>query len=89
MLDSGEGEGGRGFRRRQPPRRSTRDCPGSEQRPDDTEGHGIKFRQDPDAADEDQIGDDTEGHGYRWGQDTEAVDETQAADDTEGHGWRL
>ena len=59
---------------------------GSEQRPDDVEGHGIKFRQDPDATDEDQAGDDTEGHAYRrTTQDTEATADDQVGDDTEGH----
>jgi hypothetical protein len=50
--------------------------------PDDTEGHIIRFKQDPEA------GDDTEGHAYKWGQDTEAVSEDQAGDDTQGHGVR-
>ena len=45
---------------------------GTEQRPDDVEGHGLRFP------------DDAEGHAYKLMQDTEAVDEDQAGDDTEG-----
>jgi hypothetical protein len=39
---------------------------GTEQRPDDTEGHGFRWSQDTEAVDETQAGDDTEGHGLRW-----------------------
>jgi hypothetical protein len=35
---------------------------GTEQRPDDTEGHGRRGNQDTEAVDEDQTIDDTEGH---------------------------
>jgi len=38
---------------------------GSEQRPDDAEGHGWKLGQDTEATDEDQAADDSEGHGFR------------------------
>jgi hypothetical protein len=58
---------------------------GSEQRPDDVEGHMPFRRQDTEATDEDQVGDDTQGHMPWRRQDTEATDEDQVAGDTEGH----
>jgi hypothetical protein len=58
---------------------------GTEQRPDDTEGHGYRRpTQDTEAVDDTLAAEDTEGH-RRYYQDTEAVDEDQAGDDTEGH----
>jgi hypothetical protein len=58
---------------------------GSEQRPDDVEGHSFRVKQDTEADDDrgHRVPDDTEGHGYRLKQDPEAVD------DTEGHSFRV
>ena len=74
----------------------------TEQRPDeDVEGHGFRWGQDSEAADEDQVADDTQGHirfqeteGEASGEDVEGHGRTLAqeegsADDVAGHGRTL
>ncbi len=65
-----------------------------QQRPDeDVEGHGYRWSQDTEVAEEDQVADDTQGHG-RYSETEEDVEghgrtlaqEEGSADDVAGHG---
>ena len=52
--------------------------------PDDAEGHGFRWGQDTEAADEDQVADDVQGHRVARGIGLD----TGAGDDVAGHSFR-